>query len=100
VRRLIRRRPVMATRDRLPRDLTLSPGLGYEQGLKGLPQTQRAAKPFNPGLGYEPGLKVPNKLGPIGAVSLSVYGATWPGLWSRSRTRPGPKRPDERPVFY
>jgi hypothetical protein len=86
--------------------LTLIPGLGYKPGLKGVPQVQRAAKPFSPDLGYKPGLKGvsqaqravkpissdlgyepgrlgPNKSGPICSVRLDAYGATWSGLWSR-----------------
>jgi hypothetical protein len=58
-----RRWPVMETRSASARTkrLTLSPGLGYEPGLKGVPQAQRAAKSFSLGLGYEPGQLSPNK---------------------------------------
>jgi hypothetical protein len=97
------RRPVMATRRSASagtKRLILSPGACYQPGLKGVPGGAATAKPFSPSLGYKPGQMCPNEPGPRGAVRLGGFGATWPGLWSGPRTRPGPKGPDERPVFY
>jgi hypothetical protein len=66
---------------------------GIPAGTKGVPQVQRAAKPFSPGLGYEPEKLSPNKPGSIDAVRLGVYEATWP------RTRPGPNRAWRKACF-
>jgi hypothetical protein len=93
----------MVTHDRPPWEpnrFTLGLGLGDAPGLKGVPQAPCGAKPFTPGLGDEPGPLGLYKPGPMGAVRCSVYKATWPGLESRPRTRPRPKVPDQRPVFY
>jgi hypothetical protein len=76
------------------------PARVISRDYRGCLQTHRATKPFSPGLRYKLGQMGSNEPGPMGVVRLGGFEATWPGLLSRPRIRPGPKGRDERPVFY
>jgi hypothetical protein len=74
--------------------------LGICAEIKGGAAYATWRKTFSRGFGNEPGPLGLYEPEPMGAVRCGVYRATWPGLGSRPRTRPGPKMPDQRLVFY